>query len=158
MWHNWVTNLMEQCPSWETKSSSASQEILRILWNQKVLHPFHKSAPLVPFLSQINPVHAPTSYFLKIHFNSILSSTPFRQTGIFSSYFPTKTLYAPFPHMCHMPNTSNSWSDHGNNISWGVQIMKKFSFCTYPFPCSVHPLRLRYRLEKRGRLWRYFFL
>jgi len=137
---------MERGPSWETKSSSACQEILRILWNQKVLYPFHKSEPLVHILSQINPVHSPTSYFLKVHFNSIFQIRLFRHTSIFSSCFPTKTPYAPFLHACHMPNPSNSWSDHGNNISCGVQIMNKFSFCTCPFPCFVDPLWLGYRL------------
>jgi hypothetical protein len=44
---------MEQSPSWEAKTSSATPEILRILWNPKVHHSIHNSLPPVPILSQI---------------------------------------------------------------------------------------------------------
>jgi hypothetical protein len=36
----------------------------------------HKSPPLVPTLSQVNPFHALPNYFLKMNFNIVLPSTP----------------------------------------------------------------------------------
>ena len=62
---------MEQSPSWEAISSSATQEIPRILSNPSVHYRFHNSPPPVPALSQIDPVGA-TSHISEIHFNIIL--------------------------------------------------------------------------------------
>jgi hypothetical protein len=62
-----LTYSMEQSSSGEANSFSASQEIPRTLWNLKVYSHSHKCPPPVPILSQLNPVHNPTSHFLKIH-------------------------------------------------------------------------------------------
>jgi hypothetical protein len=55
----WLTDSVEQSPSWEASRLSASQENPCVLWNLKVHYCTHKSLPPVPILSHINPVHAP---------------------------------------------------------------------------------------------------
>jgi hypothetical protein len=62
------------------------------------------SPPLVPILSQMNPVHTLTHYSLKIHFNIILSL-------IISSGLPTK-MYAFLLCVLHVPTVSLPWFEH----------------------------------------------
>jgi hypothetical protein len=77
---------MEQSPSWEANRFVASQEIPRVLLNPKVHCRIHNFSPPVCILSQPNPVHTPTSHFLKIHpiiiyMSSIKTPMALRQTG-----------------------------------------------------------------------------
>jgi hypothetical protein len=65
---------MEQNPSSEANRFAASQEIPRILRNPKLRYSIQKYPLPVSILSQFDPVHAPTSHFLKIHFNIITDS------------------------------------------------------------------------------------
>ena len=106
-WESWLINQfrvifgssslliysIEQSP-WEINRFSASQEIPLILWNQRVHNGVHKSPPLVPVLSQINPVHAPHPTSWR---SSLILSSDLRldlPSGPSPSSFPTKTLYA----------------------------------------------------------------
>jgi len=67
---------MQQETSWEANQFSANQEIPPILGNPKVRYRIHECPSLVPILNQLDPVHTPTPYFLRIHLNIILPSTP----------------------------------------------------------------------------------
>jgi hypothetical protein len=69
---------MEQSPSWEANRSSASQEILCILWSPKIHYHVHKSLPPVPIFSQTNPIPVLPFHFLKTHFNIIIPSKSYK--------------------------------------------------------------------------------
>jgi hypothetical protein len=86
---------MEQSPSWEANWFAASQEIPHVLWNPKVPHRTHNRPTPIPILSQPNPVPTPTSHFLKIHPNIILSSKPRSPQRSLSLRLPHQNPYTP---------------------------------------------------------------
>jgi hypothetical protein len=122
-----LTHSTEQSPSWETNRFVANQEITLVLLNPKVHYRIYKCPLTVSILSQPNPVHTPTSHFLKIYFSIILPSMPGSPHWSISLRFPKPKSYACLspPHLRYMSRPSHSSRlYHPHNTGWGVQIMK----------------------------------
>jgi hypothetical protein len=107
---SWSWDLLEKP---QVASCAVTQELPNILWNSKVHYRVHKSPPLVPIPSQINPIHTTPSSLRSI----FILSTHLRlglPTGLFPSGFLTKVLYAFLfsPFVLHSPPISSSltWS------------------------------------------------
>jgi len=138
---------MKQSPSWEANWFAASQEIPCILWNPQVYYRTHKRTSHIPILSQLHPVHTPTSHFPKIHPNIILPSMPGSPQWSPSFRFPHQNPVhiSPLPHTRYMPRPSHSsWFYHPHNIGWAVQIIQLFIMQFSPLTCHLVPLRPKY--------------
>jgi len=60
---------MDQSAPGKADSSSANEEISSILWISEAHYRIHNSPPLVPVLSQINPIYNTPFNCCNIHFN-----------------------------------------------------------------------------------------
>jgi len=88
-WHTncLLTYSMEQSPSWDSNRISASH--FPSFYRTRRFITALKVPASVSIRSQLDPVHTPTSHFLKIHSNIILPST---------TRSPKWSLSSPFPH------------------------------------------------------------
>jgi len=100
--------------------------------------PHLQEPPPVPILRQLDPVHIPTSHFLKIYLNIIPPSKPgFPKRSLFLRFPHQNPVYTYLlPHTRYMPRPSNSRFYHPNNIEYRSlirDIINKFKVCK-----SVH--------------------
>jgi hypothetical protein len=102
----------------------------RMLWYLKVHYRIHMYPPTVPDLIQLNPVHIPTSHFLKsilILSSRLLLCLP---SGLLLSGFPTRNPVptSPRPPTRYVPRLSHSSRFYYlHNLGWGVQAIKLLS-------------------------------
>ena len=141
---------MEQSPSCEANKFSASQEIPRILRNPNVHYRIHKCPLPVPILSQLEPVHTPTSWRSILHI--FLPSTPGSPKWFFSLRFPHQNpAYAsPLPHTRYMPRTSHSSLIYHPNI---LNILKREILSTDQNSILTTDLKLRFSEVWRRVVW-----
>jgi hypothetical protein len=103
--------------------------------------PRFKNLPLVPILSQLNPVHIVTSCFFNIQFCIILH--PDLPTGIFPTYFATEILHAllisPIRDTCPLP-THLPLFIQPNNIRFWIKEWQEvcLTFTQSEWPTSLY--------------------
>jgi len=137
---------LEQSPSWDANSHSASQEVSCFLWNQEVHYCVHKTPTLILIVNQMHTIHSFPPYFPKgsnIIFPFIPRSS--KQSLPIRFYDQNFVWIFHFSHACYIPFTSHPpWFDHQNNISWSIQAMKLQIMQSFPSSCYFLPLRSEY--------------
>ena len=106
---------------------AVSQKIRRNLWNPKNHYRIHKCPPTVSIMSQLNPIHSPTSHFLKTYliiiFPFMRGSTQWSLPLRFPHQRPVHV--SPLPRKQYMPRPSHSSRFYNRTIYvWGAQNTK----------------------------------
>jgi len=119
--HEFVTNSIERSPWWKANSSSASQDIPKILWISNVHCRVHKSQLRVRIINQLNPGQSTHTNFYKIQFSiNLLSTPPPSQVSISCRRTHQNLLSSPTPVPCS-PTVSVSFTSYYERIlAWGV--------------------------------------
>jgi hypothetical protein len=131
---------MKLSPFWEAANCAAMQELPSILWNPKVYYCVHKSPPLVPILSHINPIHTIPSYLSKIHFHIVHPLTSWPSQWSLSLWFSHQyPIYISLPpNSCYLPYPSHTpLLDHSNYTCRTVQVMKLLIMKFSPTSCHL---------------------
>jgi len=132
---------MEQSPSWEATSRSASQQIPRLLWNPLPCSKLSATGPN-PERDESTP-HLPP-YFPQIRFNTIFPSTS-RSSKLyppFRFFQPKYCMYSNLSHLFHTHRLYHPpWFESLNNIWWSIQITKVVIMQSSPAPRHALPLR-----------------
>ena len=104
-----LNNSTQHSPTGEANRSSASQEIPRILWKQKVHYRIHNIPPLAPILSHTNSLQVISSHVLMVHFNISIPFMPMSPKWAYAFRLPHQNppCIAPLSNIHRKPRSSH---------------------------------------------------